>query len=284
MFDVPELSLLCLLFPWFGSWHVCGVPCVWRVRATVLVVIVTSLFPFPGHGAASLLIPWKQIMCVGKTENESEFLKEIFKSLEERVLPLIFTEFLLCGSASCAPAGRWMRSSSSWLWRDVADSPTQSSLIKHFLKGFRNNELRWKIRWAERIGNGCNRNLNVGYEIKNMKEALGVVLPFRLSLSQVCQQGCAQAPALLLQGFSGSSRVAFFSTQCSPNSWVWFSYKTEFTQILSKHQNAPKCHFCLWVKLPPCTWDTKSCLNFINSLIITCVKSQQVLSPELTLF
>lgn len=56
-----------------------------------LGVIVTSLLPFPGHGAASLLIPWKQIVCVGKTENEGE-LKEIFKSLEGRVLPLIFTE------------------------------------------------------------------------------------------------------------------------------------------------------------------------------------------------
>lgn len=141
MFDVPELSLLCLV----SLGLVPGMFVVFLVRdesvPLSLVVIVTSLFPFPGHGAASLLIPWKQIMCVGKTENEDE-LKEIFKSLEGRVLPLIFTELLLCGSASCAPAGRWMRSSSSWLWRDVADSPTQSSLIKHFLKGFRNNELR----------------------------------------------------------------------------------------------------------------------------------------------
>lgn len=44
-----------------------------------------------------------------------------------------------------------------------------------------------------------------------MKEILGVVLPFRLGLSQVCQQGSAWAPALLLQGFAVSSRVAILS-------------------------------------------------------------------------
>lgn len=127
-----------------------------------------------------------------KTEGES---KEIFKSLEGRVLPLIFTELLLCGSASCAPAGRWMRSSSFWLWRDVADSPTQSSLTKLFLKGFRNNELRGKYAGqagSGRVGNGCNRNLNVGYEIKKSERGFRSVLPSRLSPSQVCQWGGAR--------------------------------------------------------------------------------------------
>lgn len=127
------MSLLCLAFPWFGSWHVCGVLVRDESVPPSLVVIVTSLFPFPGHGAASLGIPWKQIMCVGKTESEGE-LKEIFKSLEARVSPLIFTELLLCGSASCSC--REMDEELLVLaWRDVADSPTQSSLINPSSRG-----------------------------------------------------------------------------------------------------------------------------------------------------
>lgn len=155
MFDVPELSPPVPLVP--------GVPLVWFLACLWCFLCVRS----PCHRPWVLLsppcpLPWPwgcfSVNCLetGKTENESES-KEILKSLEGRVLSLIFTKLLLCGSTSCAPAGRWMRSSSLWLWRDVADSPTQSSLIKLFLKGFRNNELRGKRCWAGWLGKGWER-------------------------------------------------------------------------------------------------------------------------------